>query len=44
MKGFQKQELNGVIEIDRKTCKGCDSCKAFCPTDAIEGKYGAIHK
>ena len=44
MKGFQSQEKTGIIEIDRKTCKGCDSCKAFCPTDAIEGKYGAIHK
>ncbi|HWR41295.1 MAG TPA: [FeFe] hydrogenase, group A [Patescibacteria group bacterium] len=44
MKGFQAQELSRVIEIDRKTCKGCDSCKAFCPTDAIEGKYGATHK
>lgn len=44
MKGFQSQELTRIIEIDRKTCKGCDSCKSFCPTDAIEGKYGAIHK
>ncbi|HEY3423244.1 MAG TPA: [FeFe] hydrogenase, group A [Negativicutes bacterium] len=43
MKGFQAQELSGVIEIDRSTCKGCDSCKAFCPTGAIEGKYGAVH-
>ena len=24
-------------------CKGCDSCKSFCPANAIEGKYGAIH-
>jgi ferredoxin hydrogenase large subunit len=43
MKGFQTQELNRVIEIDRKICKGCDSCKAFCPADAIAGKYGAAH-
>lgn len=44
MKGFQQQELNGIIEIDRKVCKGCDSCKAFCPTNAISGKYGAVHR
>jgi len=43
MRGFQAQELSGVIEIDRKKCKGCDSCKAFCPTNAINGKYGAVH-
>ncbi|HWR09079.1 [FeFe] hydrogenase, group A [Sporomusa sp.] len=44
MRGFQRQELTTVIEIDRKACKGCDSCKSFCPADAIEGKYGAVHK
>lgn len=44
MKGFQAQELTRVIEIDSKTCKGCDSCKAFCPTEAIDGKYGAVHR
>lgn len=44
MKGFQAQELTSVIEINRKKCKGCDACKAFCPTEAIDGKYGAIHK
>jgi ferredoxin hydrogenase large subunit len=43
MKGLRQQELTGVIEIDRKKCKGCDSCKAFCPTGAITGKYGAAH-
>lgn len=43
MKGFQQQELSSVIQIDRGTCKGCDSCKAFCPTGAITGKYGAVH-
>jgi ferredoxin hydrogenase large subunit len=43
LKGFQSQELTNVIEIDRTKCKGCDSCKAFCPTSAIEGKYGATH-
>lgn len=44
MKGFQEQELSRIIEIDRKKCKGCDSCKVFCPTNAIEGKYGAVHR
>lgn len=44
MKGFQSQELTRVIEIDSKKCKGCDSCKSFCPTNAIDGKYGATHK
>lgn len=43
MKGFQPRELSSVIEIDRKKCKGCDACKAFCPTGAITGKYGAAH-
>ncbi len=43
MKGFQQRELASVIEIDRRKCKGCDSCKAFCPTGAITGKYGAVH-
>lgn len=43
MKGFQADELSGIIGIDSKTCKGCDSCKAFCPTEAITGKYGAVH-
>lgn len=43
MKGLRQQELSGIIEIDRKKCKGCDSCKAFCPTSAITGKYGAVH-
>ena len=43
MKGFQQQELTSIIQIDRSSCKGCDSCKAFCPTSAITGKYGAVH-
>lgn len=43
MNGFQSQELTQVIKIDRKKCKGCDSCKVFCPTNAIDGKYGAVH-
>lgn len=44
MKGLQAKELTGVVEISSKECKGCDSCKAFCPTNAIDGKYGAVHK
>lgn len=44
MRGFQRQELSRIIEIDRKKCKGCDSCKVFCPTDAIDGKYGTVHR
>lgn len=44
MKGFQAQELTGIIEIDPKKCKGCDSCKTFCPNGAITGKYGAVHR
>jgi len=44
LRGFQRQELSRIIEIDRKKCKGCDSCKVFCPTDAIDGKYGTVHR
>ena len=44
LKGFQQQELSKVIEINSQKCKGCDSCKAFCPTNAIDGKYGTIHR
>lgn len=43
MSGFQPTELTNIIEIDRSKCKGCDSCKAFCPTEAINGNYGAVH-
>ncbi|MEN6567431.1 MAG: [FeFe] hydrogenase, group A [Veillonellales bacterium] len=43
MKGFQSAELSQVIAVDSKKCKGCDSCKSYCPTRAIEGKYGAVH-
>lgn len=44
MNGLQKQELAKIIEIEEKKCKGCDACKAFCPTGAINGKYGAAHR
>lgn len=44
IKTYREQELSEIIQIDPKICKGCDSCKSFCPTDAITGKYGATHK
>ncbi len=44
MQGLRPQELAEIIAIDRKKCKGCDACKAFCPTDAVTGKYGAVHR
>lgn len=43
MNGFQKEEVSHIIEINPKNCKGCDSCKVFCPTNAIDGKYGTVH-
>ncbi|MGL5270271.1 MAG: [FeFe] hydrogenase, group A [Selenomonadaceae bacterium] len=43
MKSYQKQELNEIIQINADVCKGCDSCKSFCPVHAIEGAYGATH-
>ncbi len=44
MNGFQKEEVSHIIEINPKNCKGCDSCKVFCPTNAIDGKYGTVHR
>jgi len=44
LSGFQNQEISQVIDINRKKCKGCDSCKAFCPANAIDGKYGTVHR
>lgn len=43
-KSYQKTELDSIIKIDEKKCKGCDTCTAFCPADAIDGAYGAVHK
>jgi len=43
IKSYQEHELTEIIQIDPNVCKGCDSCKSFCPADAIEGKYGATH-
>jgi len=42
-KSYQTNELHGIIQIDSKICKGCDSCKSFCPAEAIDGAYGATH-
>lgn len=40
---YQQNELSELIHINPSICKGCDSCKSFCPTNAIEGSYGATH-
>ncbi|MDO9514998.1 MAG: [FeFe] hydrogenase, group A [Syntrophales bacterium] len=40
---YQKGEIPGIIGIDADVCKGCDSCKRYCPTGAITGMFGAIH-
>lgn len=44
MKSYQQGELSGIIEVDPNICKGCDSCRSFCPTGAIHGAYGSTHK
>lgn len=44
LKSFQSGELTKIVEINGKKCKGCDSCKSFCPSQAIEGKYGTTHR
>ncbi|GAB1081757.1 MAG: iron hydrogenase large subunit HydA [Shewanella algae] len=41
---YQPGEIRGLIQIDALKCKGCDACKQFCPTHAIEGASGAPHK
>jgi len=40
---YQKGEIPGIIAINADVCKGCDSCKRYCPTGAITGMFGAIH-
>ena len=35
---LRKGELRGIIHI------GCDTCRKFCPTDAIKGGLGAKHE
>ena len=39
-KSYQANELTGIIKINEGNCKGCDTCKSFCPADAITGKPG----
>lgn len=41
---FRKGELRGIIHINKDNCVGCDTCRKFCPVDAISGGLGAIHK
>ncbi|NLK67081.1 MAG: 4Fe-4S binding protein [Campylobacteraceae bacterium] len=40
---YRKGELRGIIKIDQDRCTGCDTCSAFCPTDAIKGTLGVAH-
>lgn len=42
-KTYREGEIAGVLAIDEKKCKGCDSCARFCPTGAITGRFGATH-
>lgn len=41
---FRKGELRGIIKINKDNCVGCDTCRKFCPVEAIDGGLGAIHK
>lgn len=41
---YRKGELRGIIRIDQDSCVGCDTCRSFCPTDAIDGSLGVAHK
>ncbi|MFB2778227.1 iron hydrogenase large subunit HydA [Shewanella mangrovisoli] len=40
---YQPGEIQGLIKINASKCKGCDACKQFCPTHAINGASGAVH-
>ena len=40
---YQPGEIQGLIKINASKCKGCDACKQFCPTHAINGASGAAH-
>ncbi|QDZ89876.1 iron hydrogenase large subunit HydA [Shewanella decolorationis] len=40
---YQPGEIQGLIKINASKCKGCDACKQFCPTHAINGTSGAAH-
>lgn len=39
----RKGELRGIIRINQDNCVGCDTCSAFCPTEAINGSLGVAH-
>ena len=39
----RKGELRGIIKINQDNCVGCDTCTAFCPTEAIKGSLGVAH-
>lgn len=41
---LRKGELRGIIHINKDKCVGCDTCRKFCPTDAIKGGLGAKHE
>ena len=41
---YRKGELRGIIRIDQDSCVGCDTCRSFCPTDAIDGSLRVAHK
>lgn len=41
---YRKGELRGIIKINQDKCVGCDTCRSFCPTGAIEGSLGVAHK
>lgn len=41
---LRKGELRGIIRINKEHCVGCDTCRKFCPADAIKGGIGAKHE
>lgn len=41
---LRKGELRGIIHINKDNCVGCDTCRKFCPVDAIKGGLGAKHE
>lgn len=40
---LRRGELRGIIKINQDRCVGCDTCRKFCPTNAIQGGLGAKH-
>lgn len=41
---YRPGELKGIIRINEEKCMGCDTCKGYCPADAIIGGPGEKHK